>query len=149
MTRAGFLSLAGIILATTAAADPLRFRFYDGDTVAPTIRLTIDGELSFDTPETAKRHGADCALEIARGRAAGKRLREIVRGADHISMRPLINAETGEIARTRDQGRLLFQMIVDGENVGRILAREGHAMLYRWKTEAIDWCATPPMKRAK
>ena len=138
-----------IVVSPAAFADPLAMRVYDGDTVAPTIRLTIDGENSFDTPETAKRHGADCDLEIERGKAAKARLREIVREAETVSMIPLIDEETGEIARTTDRRRMLFRMLIDGENIGRILTREGHAKLYLWRSETIDWCAETPVVMPK
>ena len=138
-----------IFCTIPAAADPLGTRIYDGDTIAPTIRLTIDAEISFDTPETSRRSGAQCDLEIERGKAASARLREIIRKADVFRLEPLYDFNTGEIARTRDRRRLLARAIADGTNVGHTLAAEGHAMIYNWRTQRIDWCASPPKREAR
>lgn len=136
------LAIAG--MGAAASADDLGVRVYDGDTIAPTVRLTIDGEISFDTPETAKRHGADCDLEIERGKAAGQRLRAIIAAAGEVRLEFLRDFDTGDLARTGDGKRLLARMLIDGENVGHILAREGHAVIYRWRSERVDWCTDEP-----
>lgn len=135
--------LAALCTAPVAAlADTYRGHIYDGDTIGPTFRLTIDGDVSFDTPETSARHGAQCPREIALGRAATQRLREMLDGAATIEMMPLIDSRG--VILTADDGRGLMRLFVDGENVGHTLARDGLAVLYRWRTESVDWCAASP-----
>lgn len=130
-------------------ADPLAARVYDGDTIAPTIRLTIDGDISFDTPEISYRTGAQCDAEIELGRRAKERLRQIMKEAERLEFLPVIDPETGGIARTRGDRRLLFALEADGGNVGHILAGEGLAWIYDWRKERVDWCSTPPVLRRR
>lgn len=140
-------ALFGVVIggaSLNAAADPLAMRFYDGDTVAPTVRLTIDGQTSFDTPETSYRWDAKCDLEIERGKAAKARLREIKKAAQRVDFIPVLDPD-GTVARTGgDRPRLLMRMLTDGVNVGKILAAEGLAMVYDWRTERVDWCSAKP-----
>ena len=118
-------------------------RIYDGDTVAPTVRLTIDAVESFDAPETFRPR---CPQQLALGQRATRQLREIIDRAERVVIIPILD-DDGSIAVTRgSRPRLLMRMEADGENVGAMLAREGLAMQYRWETERVDWCATPPVR---
>lgn len=144
--KAAFFALA-VAVVTPFKAAAYRGHVYDGDTIGPTFRLTIDGEISFDTPEISRRHGAQCDLEIARGKAARARLRAMIAAAERVEMIPLLDAR-GAIAQTKD-GRGLLRLRLDGTNVGHLLAQDGLAVVYRWRSESVDWCATPPEREAR
>lgn len=102
--------------AETVAAD--RIVIIDGDTVAigrERIRL-----LDVDAPETSEPR---CEAELVRGLEAKQRVRELVGGASHIELQ-----RSGEQDR---YGRTLGRLLVDGEDLGAILLREG-------KSAALD-----------
>lgn len=141
ISTASAVIVAAVMIYQPAAAE-YRGHVYDADTLGPTARLTIDGALSFDAPETSYRFGAECDLEIERGKAARVRTRALLDDPT-AKFRPLLEAD-GSIARD-DIGRLLMRVEIGGENIGHILAREGHAMLYNWRTDKPQWCATPPV----
>lgn len=101
--------------ALPAAADT---RVIDGDTIevdGKTYRLTINGSDSFDTPETWKPH---CLAEEMLGEKATERLGELI--ADGYTLE--------DLGDTDRYGRGLAAVTVGGENVGRILIREGLAV---------------------
>lgn len=133
--------------ATAAFADTIKLFPHDGDSGSMSIRFTIDGITSFDTPEIRFRHGAECDLEIKRGKAAKARLRALIKSADLVEVFPMLD-ERGAIRRDAF-GRGIARVIADGENIGITLEREGHGMRYLWETETIDWCAQPPARKLK
>ena len=102
---------------------------YDGDTVelicggiATSARL-----IGFDTPET---RDASCPSELALGKKATERLREIVR--------------SGKVQISREgydkYGRILARIWVDGEDVGQTLINENLARRY-FGGSRIHWCS--------
>ena len=102
---------------------------YDGDTVElicgearETARL-----LGLDAPET-KSPG--CPEELALGRRATERLRELVAAG------PVALADHG----VEKYGRRLVRLTVGTRDAARILASEGLAKLYQGGTRP-DWCA--------
>lgn len=100
----------------------------DGDTfvLAGGERVRI---LNIDTAELPPR--ARCDRETALALAAKARLAELLRGSDVVELR--------SSGRDRDRyGRQLRRVIVDGEDVGDRLLREGLAQ--RWRGRKADWC---------
>ena len=98
----------------------------DGDT------LWLDGEkirvLGIDAPEVGNT--AKCRKEVATGRVATERFRELV--------------SAGSIELRRDgsdrYGRTLARVLVDGRDAGAQLVDEGLAVPYRGRTTAEPWC---------
>ena len=135
--------VVAVMIAQPAAAE-YRGHVYDADTLGPTARLTIDGALSFDAPETSFRNGAQCEREIRRGKAARVRAKELLNDTQ-AKIFPLLEAD-GSIRRD-DHGRLLMRVEIGGRNIGRILEFEGHALVYRWREDETDWCAPSPVLR--
>ena len=147
LALAALITALPVVFARADGDTPPRLRLYDGDTAAPTMRLTIDGRTSFDTPEVARWLGAKCELEIARGKAATARLRDMLATARRVEMFPFLD-DDGALALI-DDGRGLMRVMTDGVNVGIRLAAEGHAMIYDHRAERIDWCAEKPVRMPK
>jgi len=105
---------------------------YDGDTVELTcsdrpepFRARLTG---FDTPETRR---AGCEAEEALGLRATDRLRDLVSNA----------AQQGATTGRPDRyGRVLTELVLDGQDVGALLIAEGLALPYDGGSR-VDWCA--------
>ncbi|WP_168733012.1 thermonuclease family protein [Aliigemmobacter aestuarii] len=102
---------------------------YDGDTVE---LICADGRETarvqgLDAPET-KSPG--CPEELALGRRATERLRELV------AQGPVEISDLGH----EKYGRRLIHLRVAGEDVAGVMASEGLAVLYQGDTRP-DWCA--------
>lgn len=111
------------------AARPVRVTYViDGDTfvLAGGERVRI---LNIDTAELPPR--SQCDRETALALAAKARLAELLHGAEVVVLR------SG--GRDRDRyGRQLRRVVVDGQDVGDRLIREGLAQ--RWRGRRGDWC---------
>lgn len=98
----------------------------DGDTIkapyGPTYRI-----LGYDTPET---HLAKCEEERALGLRAKARLEQLL---DQGEVRVL---EKGKLDR---YGRTLATVTIDGEDLAKVMIREGLAVPYRGKRRR-SWC---------
>ena len=103
---------------------------YDGDTV----EMLCGGEkltarlVGYDTPET---RGARCPEELALGKRATARLRELVGQGQQVA---LFRLGYGKY------GRDLVRMEIDGRDVAGQMVEEGLAVSYRGGSR-IDWCA--------
>lgn len=105
---------------------------YDGDTIAMecgqgehTARI-----MGLDTPETVR---ARCDAELAAGKRATDRLRALVAASEVTISR-----------HGHDKyGRDLIRLKVDGEDVARVMIREGFALRYSGGAR-VDWCARLP-----
>jgi micrococcal nuclease len=112
----------------------LRFALYalaayivvDGDTIkapfGPTYRI-----LGYDTPET---HLAKCDAERELGFAAKAKLEELLRRGE---VRVL------ESGKTDRYGRSLAKVTVNGEDLARVMIREGLARPYHGEKRR-SWC---------
>lgn len=129
---AHFFSIAFAFLLTSPAAT--KTMVVDGDTLkvdGESFRLTIDGSDSFDTPEIYR---AGCLAERLLGERAADRLRELLSSG----------YEVRELGENDRYGRGLWAVSVNGENVGKVLIREGLAVpLYgcpKCRRVAPRWC---------
>jgi micrococcal nuclease len=114
---------AGALLRIIAGAPPA---VVDGDTVklnGHSYRL-----LGFDTPET---YFAKCETERQRGEAARARLKELI-----ATRKTRLEPNEKDCKWNRECARLF----VDGEDVGAIMIREGHALPYAGRGPRTDWC---------
>lgn len=105
---------------------PSDIRVIDGDTIKYRGRSIRLG--GFDTPET---YYAKCAQEKARGDAATRRLRHLIRTAGRLQL--ILSGEYGRY------GRELGQLLVDGRDVGDVLISEGLARPYSGGRRQ-GWC---------
>jgi endonuclease YncB( thermonuclease family) len=99
----------------------------DGDTVrmdGRTYRL-----LGYDTPEHGKLAG--CVWERGRAKAATEALREELRWAWTVELRP-----TGKDCKWNRECAYLY---INGVNVRWAMIRRGHAV--PWRGRRNDWCA--------
>jgi micrococcal nuclease len=116
---------------TTAATFLLAVSLFiiDGDTfdlAGERIRIA-----NVDAPEV---HEAKCQEESELGRAAGERLRELLKGR-----RIIVHRGDPDTGRLKDKhGRTLATIEVDGRDVGDVLVKEGYAR--RWTGRREPWC---------
>lgn len=98
----------------------------DGDTIERNgVRYRL---LGFDTPET---YFARCQVEYEKGIAAKLRLQELISSG---------SVRLVETRRSDRYGRVLAQLFVDGEDVGRMLISEGLARPYDGRSIRKRWC---------
>lgn len=131
MIRLILLALT-LITSIQASAESLKISVIDGDTVrynGQRLRL-----LSIDTPETYKPR---CDAELAKGREATARLRELVNRAQRIEI-----VDSGQIDK---YDRRLVNLLIDDRDVGNTLITEGLAIKWEpgrkaWKDRRQHWC---------
>lgn len=112
-------------------------RYIDGDTVAFEATWLPDPlkkELSIrvygvDTPE--KGHRAKCESESLKGQAASQYTRDIISRAAKIEMELISWDKYG--------GRVLGDIIVDGQSLRALLIKEGYAREYYGEAKE-SWC---------
>jgi endonuclease YncB( thermonuclease family) len=105
---------------------PAPIQVIDGDTVK---RSGITHRLKgFDVPEI--KH-ARCELERVLGRAAKKRLEDLIREAQSVQL---------IVGRPDRYSRFLSVLKIDGEDVQKICLREGWCKLYVGRGPKPDWC---------
>ena len=117
--------------ASAEVVDGARIYITDGDTIRlPTgERVRLAG---IDTAEMPPR--AACDREVKLALDAKARLQELIRNADEVTLR----RPPGE--RDADRyGRLLRDVLVDGQDAGAILVEEGLAQV--WQGRKAEWCA--------
>lgn len=105
-------------------------RIIDGDTVDIRGMTAIIRLVGFNAPETWR---PSCTVERQVGERATARLGQLVRGATSIEFeRVACSCQPGTEGTDRcNFGRLCGSLIVDGQDVGRILIGEGLAVPYR------------------
>ena len=116
------MAVAGLLLATPAAAQPVRA--VDGDTLAiGTERVRVIG---LDAPEL---HG-QCPIEIALAREARDRRAMLVRRGVRLS------------PRGRDRYGRLLAVVLDaqGRGVAAVMIAEGLARPYDGRSRRQGWC---------
>jgi micrococcal nuclease len=114
-------------VATTLAAIAVSLTVIDGDTVhSERERYRLLGI------DAAEIHRAQCDAERRLGELTKHRLEALLRSG------PL--AFSPDPPTERDKyGRLLVHLLVNGEDVGCVLIREGYARHWRGRRE--NWCA--------
>lgn len=89
-----------------------------------------------DAPETRR---ARCPAERAMGEAATVRARALIDAADQVEAIPATHrGDTPDFQLDR-YGRRLARIEVDGRDLGTILIREGHAVVWTPGVQH-DWC---------
>ncbi|HXF89542.1 MAG TPA: thermonuclease family protein [Xanthobacteraceae bacterium] len=112
--------------AAARAIDPAALAVIDGDTIRyQGERWRLEG---FDAPEIEH---ARCTQELARGIAARSRLLALARSGAPLALVPS--------GRTDRYGRSLARLLVDGEDAGEVLVREGLARPYAGGPRE-GWC---------
>jgi micrococcal nuclease len=130
-TLLALLALTACAPASAEVVDGARIYITDGDTIrlpnGDRVRLA-----GIDTAEMPPR--AACDREVKLALDAKARLHALVRNADEVTLR----RPPGE--RDADRyGRLLRDVLVDGQDVGAILVEEGLAQV--WQGRKAEWCA--------
>jgi micrococcal nuclease len=129
-----------VTFSTTAFANPYDFkilRVADGDTVvfeAPFMPAPLKPQLSLrilgvDTPEKGKR--AECPSEAAAAEKASAFTKNLVANAKKIQVELKSHDKFG--------GRVLGDLIVDGEKLSELLIKNGHARPY-FGEKKQSWC---------
>jgi len=120
--------------ATAETVDGNQIYVIDGDTIAIQGQSQHIRLLDIDAPETYRPR---CERELRLGLDAKARLIELVRG------------HQVEIERksTDRYGRALARLKVDSQDLGQVLLREGHAIVWRpgreaWAERARHWCGS-------
>jgi len=134
------IAFFAITFSTTAFANPYDFkilRVADGDTVvfeAPFMPAPLKPQLSLrilgvDTPEKGKR--AECPSEAAAAEKASAFTKNLVANAKKIQVELKSHDKFG--------GRVLGDLIVDGERLSELLIQNGHARAY-FGDKKKSWC---------
>ena len=134
------IAFFAITFSTTAFANPHDFKILkvsDGDTVvfeAPFMPAPLKPQLSLrilgvDTPEKGKR--AECPSEAAAAEKASAFTKNLVANAKKIQVELKSHDKFG--------GRVLGDLIVDGERLSELLIKNGHARAY-FGDKKQSWC---------
>lgn len=132
------LSIVAVSSSAGGVVYPITItRVIDGDTVAvaaPWLLDPLKKELSIrvygvDTPE--KGHRAGCESEAQRGQAASEFTRTVVSKAVKIEMELISWDKYG--------GRVLGDVLLDGQSLRAMLIREGYAREYYGEAKQ-SWC---------
>jgi endonuclease YncB( thermonuclease family) len=134
------IAFFAITFSTTAFANPYDFKILkvsDGDTVvfeAPFMPAPLKPQLSLrilgvDTPEKGKR--AECPSEAAAAEKASAFTKNLVANAKKIQVELKSHDKFG--------GRVLGDLIVDGERLSELLIKNGHARAY-FGDKKQSWC---------
>ncbi len=135
-------------LGVTPASEPIapeRIRVVDGDTIrvdgGPTVRL-----VGFNAPETGNR--AECSREREAGKAATRRMRQIVAGgALDLQFVPCSCRPATEGTPSCNYGRRCAVLRERGKDIGALLIAEGLAVPFqcgatRCPPTPRPWCGT-------
>jgi endonuclease YncB( thermonuclease family) len=134
------IALFAITFSTAALSNPYDFKILkvsDGDTVvfeAPFMPAPLKPQLSLrilgvDTPEKGKR--AECPSEAAAAEKASAFTKNLVANAKKIQVELKSHDKFG--------GRVLGDLIVDGERLSELLIKNGHARAY-FGDKKQSWC---------
>ena len=134
------LALSLFAFSSVAAANPYDFKILkvsDGDTVvfeAPFLPAPLKPQLSLrvlgvDTPEKGGR--AACPAEAAAAEKASAFTKNLVANAKKIQIELKEHDKFG--------GRVLGDLIVDGQRLSELLIKNGHARAYFGDKKA-SWC---------
>ena len=121
-------------ITTTVAAIVAAFVVIDGDTVH-----RADERYRLAGIDAAEIHHAQCEAERRLGVLTKRRLDDLLQSGP-VTLYP------NPPAKRDKYRRLLVHLLVNGEDVGRILIREGYARPWRGRRE--DWCVKTDFKRA-
>ena len=120
-------------ITTTVAAIVAAFVVIDGDTVH-----RADERYRLAGIDAAEIHHAQCEAERRLGVLTKRRLDDLLQSGP-VTLYP-------NPPPKRDKYRRLLVPLVNGEDVGCILIREGYARPWRGRRE--DWCVKTDFKRA-
>jgi endonuclease YncB( thermonuclease family) len=134
------IAFFAITFSTTAFSNPYDFKILkvsDGDTVvfeAPFMPAPLKPQLSLrvlgvDTPEKGKR--AECPSEAAAAEKASAFTKQLVANAKKIQVELKEHDKFG--------GRVLGDLIVDGQRLSELLIKNGHARAY-FGDKKQSWC---------
>jgi endonuclease YncB( thermonuclease family) len=134
------LALSLFAFSSVAAANPYDFKILkvnDGDTVvfeAPFLPAPLKPQLSLrvlgvDTPEKGGRAG--CPAEAAAAEKASAFTKNLVANAKKIQIELKEHDKFG--------GRVLGDLIVDGQKLSELLIKNGHARAY-FGEKKQSWC---------
>jgi endonuclease YncB( thermonuclease family) len=135
-----FIALIALSFSSAALANPYDFKVLkvsDGDTVvfeAPFMPAPLKPQLSLrvlgvDTPEKGARAG--CPEEAKAAEAASAFTKNLVANAKSIKVELKEHDKFG--------GRVLGDLIVDGQRLSALLIQNGHARQYFGEKKA-SWC---------
>jgi endonuclease YncB( thermonuclease family) len=135
-----FIAFFAIAFSSTAIANPYEYKILkvsDGDTVvfeAPFLPAPLKPQLSLrilgvDTPEKGARAG--CPSEAAAAEKASAFTKNLVANAKKIQIELKEHDKFG--------GRVLGDLIVDGQRLSELLIKNGHARAYFGEKKA-SWC---------
>ena len=135
-----FIAFFAIAFSSTAIANPYDYKILkvsDGDTVvfeAPFMPAPLKPQLSLrvlgvDTPEKGARAG--CPSEAAAAEKASAFTKNLVANAKKIQIELKEHDKFG--------GRVLGDLIVDGQRLSELLIKNGHARAYFGEKKA-SWC---------
>jgi endonuclease YncB( thermonuclease family) len=135
-----FIAFFAIAFSSTAIANPYEYKILkvsDGDTVvfeAPFMPAPLKPQLSLrvlgvDTPEKGARAG--CPSEAAAAEKASAFTKNLVANAKKIQIELKEHDKFG--------GRVLGDLIVDGQRLSELLIKNGHARAYFGEKKA-SWC---------
>ena len=135
-----FIAILALTFSSAALANPYDFKILkvsDGDTVvfeAPFMPAPLKPQLSLrvlgvDTPEKGTRAG--CPSEAKAAEAASAFTKNLVANAKSIKVELKEHDKFG--------GRVLGDLIVDGQRLSALLIENGHARAYFGEKKA-SWC---------